>query len=313
MMLPSPAEVTDAGCAEDGASRLPTLEMFSVASRLRPIRPNTPSIATPSHAVTEVAAYKLGRSSWTSAGPDVTAWRRKPADGRFRQLAAAEAGRGGNSQADVATTLSLGSNSHPASTRVNKAAPSPGGRGHNQETAPLRADAADSSTESLMETDTDRGGATACFLHGLESSSRGTKGRWLVERFPAVRMHDYHGDLHQRLEQLTDQVAGLNDLILIGSSFGGLMAACFAARHPARCRRLVLLAPALNIARYRPPPEPLDVETLVVLGAQDTICPPDLVLPLARSSFRTLEIRLEEDNHLLHRVFPLLDWRRLLD
>jgi pimeloyl-ACP methyl ester carboxylesterase len=154
--------------------------------------------------------------------------------------------------------------------------------------------------------------ANLCFLHGLESSSRGTKGRWLAERFPDVRLHDYHGDLPQRLEQLEQHLTRLDDLILVGSSFGGLMAACFAARHPGRCRRLVLLAPALNFAGYRPPPAPLDVETLVVLGTHDTVCPPDLVLPLARASFLAPEIRLEDDDHLLHRVFPLLDWRTLL-
>lgn len=153
---------------------------------------------------------------------------------------------------------------------------------------------------------------TACFLHGLESSSTGTKGRWLAQRFPAVRMRDYHGDLGDRVDQLTDQVTGLDDLILIGSSFGGLMAATFAARHPARCRRLILLAPALNFEDYRPLAEPLDVETLVVLGAHDTTCPPALVVPLARASFRDPLIRVEDDDHLLHRVFPRLDWARLL-
>lgn len=163
-----------------------------------------------------------------------------------------------------------------------------------------------------MTTGPDRADTSVCFLHGLESSSGGTKGRWLAERFPAIRMRDYHGDLAERLDQLTEQVTGLDDLVLIGSSFGGLMAACFAARHPDRCRRLVLLAPALNFAGYRPPPAPLDVETVVVVGTRDTVCPPALVLPLARSTFCRLEVRLEADDHLLHRVFPRLDWHRLI-
>lgn len=163
-----------------------------------------------------------------------------------------------------------------------------------------------------MTTGSSGGAVTACFLHGLESSGAGTKGQWFAERFPAVLRRDYHGDLDQRLEQLTDQVAGHDDLILVGSSFGGLMAATFAARHPGRCRRLVLLAPALTFAAYQPPSEPLDVPTLVVLGVHDSVCPADRVLPLARATFRNLEVRLEDDDHLLSRAFPLLDWAALL-
>lgn len=152
----------------------------------------------------------------------------------------------------------------------------------------------------------------AVFLHGLESSSRGTKGRWFAERFPAVRVRDYHGDLDEWLHQLTAEVAGLGDLVLVGSSFGALVAVCFAVHHPERCRRLVLLAPALNLAGYRPPAEPVHVEALVVVGRHDTVCPPDLVVALARASLRDPEIRLVDDDHVLHRTFPRLPWARLL-
>jgi pimeloyl-ACP methyl ester carboxylesterase len=123
---------------------------------------------------------------------------------------------------------------------------------------------------------------------------------------------DYDGDLDRRLAQLETQTTGIERLILVGSSFGGLMAACFAARHPERCRRLILLAPALNFNGYHPPATPLTVETLLVLGRQDTVCPPDLVLPQARASFANLEVRIEEDDHMLHRTFPTLAWPSLL-
>jgi len=125
-------------------------------------------------------------------------------------------------------------------------------------------------------------------------------------------MQDYHGGLEQRLAQLEEQTAGAGPLILVGSSFGGLMAACFAARHPAQCQRLILLAPALNFSGYQPPTTPLAVPVFLVAGANDTVCPPDLVIPLARASFSNLEVRLEDDDHLLHRTFPHLDWPALL-
>lgn len=154
--------------------------------------------------------------------------------------------------------------------------------------------------------------ALALFVHGLDSSIQGTKAQWFRDHFPAVRMQDYQGDLNQRLTQLGAQVEGQDNLILVGSSFGGLMAVCFAIRHPERCRRLVLLAPALNFSGYQPPPAPLTVPTLLVIGTHDTVCPPSLVLPQARLTFSNLEVRVEDDDHMLHRTFPTLDWPHLL-
>ena len=150
------------------------------------------------------------------------------------------------------------------------------------------------------------------FLHGLDSSIQGTKAQWFRRHFPRVRLQNYTGDLDERLAQLEAQVAGLERLILVGSSFGGLMAACFALRSPERCRRLVLLAPALNFVDFHPPAAPIAVPTLVVTGAHDTVCPPALILPLARASFADLTVRLEDDDHMLHRTFPSLDWPQLL-
>lgn len=152
----------------------------------------------------------------------------------------------------------------------------------------------------------------AFFLHGLESSIQGTKAQWFRLHFPAVRMRNYDGDLPMRMGQLEAQVAGLDQLILIGSSFGGLMAACFAIRHPLRCRRLVLLAPALNFSGYTPPVVPIGVPAVLVIGEQDTVCPPDLVLPMARATFINLQTQLEDDDHMLHHSFPSLDWPDLL-
>ncbi|MDD2465334.1 MAG: alpha/beta fold hydrolase [Desulfobulbus sp.] len=154
--------------------------------------------------------------------------------------------------------------------------------------------------------------ATPIFLHGLDSSIQGTKARWFRLHFPQVQMQNYAGELSQRLTQLEQQVAGMENLILVGSSFGGLMATCFAIRHPEQCRRLVLLAPALNFAEYRPPTEKIIVPTLLVMGRHDTVCPPDLVQPQAEATFSILEVRLEDDDHMLHTSFPAFDWSTLL-
>nr|WP_320010984.1 YqiA/YcfP family alpha/beta fold hydrolase [uncultured Desulfobulbus sp.] len=150
------------------------------------------------------------------------------------------------------------------------------------------------------------------FLHGLDSSIEGTKAKWFRQNFPQMRMQNYDGPLEKRLSQLKTQVASMERLILVGSSFGGLMATCFAIEQPHQCLRLVMLAPALNFEGYKPPEVKIDVPTLLIMGRHDTVCPPALVQPKAQATFNNLEIRLEEDDHMLHDIFPRLDWPALL-
>jgi len=150
------------------------------------------------------------------------------------------------------------------------------------------------------------------FLHGLDSSGQGTKGRFFAEHFPHIHCPDFHGTLAKRLAQLTDLCQGLTSLTLIGSSFGGLMATCYAIDFPEKVGRLILLAPALNYGEYHPPPEKLSIPTLLVIGNNDTVTPPALVVPLAQQSFADLDIHLEDDDHLLNTTFPAMAWHELL-
>jgi pimeloyl-ACP methyl ester carboxylesterase len=153
---------------------------------------------------------------------------------------------------------------------------------------------------------------TKLFLHGLDSSGMGTKGRFFSRHYPDVERPDFDGTLGQRLDTLRELVSGRDELILVGSSFGGLMAACLASEMQERIRRLVLLAPALNFHEYRPPEEKISPETLLVIGKKDVVTPPELVLPAAEASFSRLQISLVDDDHLLHNIFTQLDWDRLL-
>ena len=150
------------------------------------------------------------------------------------------------------------------------------------------------------------------FLHGLDSSSKGTKGQWFAKHFPEVCTPDFEGDLATRLNTLEALCKDYNNLILVGSSFGGLMATCFAIRHPGRCRSLVLLAPALNFPEFLPPLEKIATPTTIIIGNQDTVTPPESVLPLAQKSFSQLQIFKYKDDHMLHNSFEQLDWQQLL-
>jgi pimeloyl-ACP methyl ester carboxylesterase len=150
------------------------------------------------------------------------------------------------------------------------------------------------------------------FLHGLDSSGFGTKGRYFAEKFPDMLRPDFAGSLTERMTRLHAIIADLADLIIVGSSFGGLMATCLAKERPADIKRVVLLAPALNFKEYQPPPARLPTETILIIGRHDTVTPPDIVISAAERTFARLHITVVDDDHLLHRSFQDLDWRALL-
>ncbi len=153
---------------------------------------------------------------------------------------------------------------------------------------------------------------TRIFLHGLDSSGSGTKGTYFSQRFPDMLRPDFLGTLQQRLVQLYELLGDRDNLIVVGSSFGGLMGACMAIDRPEKVHRLVLLAPALNFHEYRVPDRKIDTETVIVIGTDDVVTPPDIVVPAARATFSNLQINLVDDDHLLYNTYRDLDWDYLL-
>ena len=129
------------------------------------------------------------------------------------------------------------------------------------------------------------------FLHGLESSSKGTKGRWFSERFPDMLMPDFTGSLDERMIQLRHLLYGKNDLVLVGSSFGGLMATVYAIECCADVSKVVLLAPALNFHDFEQySSQSTDVRALLYTGDNDTVCPPEIIIPAAERAFTDLTV-----------------------
>jgi len=153
---------------------------------------------------------------------------------------------------------------------------------------------------------------TQFFLHGLESSSKGTKGRWFAKHFPEMIIPDFSGDLSSRLQSLKTQCEDLQNLTLIGSSFGGLMATIFAMEHEEQCSRLILLAPALNFPEFILSAVKISIPTKLIIGEHDTITPPERVLPLARKVFGDLDVSVYDDDHMLHKIFYELNWKEML-
>jgi pimeloyl-ACP methyl ester carboxylesterase len=154
---------------------------------------------------------------------------------------------------------------------------------------------------------------TRAFIHGLESTSRGTKGVFFRARYPEMIIEDYFGPFAQRMAQLEGLLAGKDNLVLVGSSYGGLMAAVYACLNEARVRKLILLAPALHLEPYNPYlNKKLGMPIAIFHGLRDIVVPLDTVRTIAEQLFENHTFNVLDDDHSLHAAFPTLEWDTLL-
>jgi pimeloyl-ACP methyl ester carboxylesterase len=154
---------------------------------------------------------------------------------------------------------------------------------------------------------------TRIFLHGLESSSRGRKAQFFRQNFGGMLTPDFTGDLNNRLARLREILQDTTDLIMVGSSFGGLMAAIYGLEYPDKVKKLILLAPALNFPDFSAwQGRTSHIPTALFIGRHDTVTPPGPVVDAAGATFTNLTVSLLDDDHLLSKSFLQLDWPALL-
>ena len=155
--------------------------------------------------------------------------------------------------------------------------------------------------------------ATLVFIHGLESASKGTKGQFFRQHFPEMIIEDYFGNFTERMQKLSGLLAGKNNLVLVGSSYGGLMAAQFTLLNENRVQKMILLAPALNLPEFSPGAgQQLHLPVTIYHGTNDDIVDPYAVKSIAEKVFCLLEHHLVCDDHPLSKIFPSLDWEKIL-
>lgn len=156
-------------------------------------------------------------------------------------------------------------------------------------------------------------GNTLVFIHGLESTAQGAKGQFFSQYFPEMIIEDYTGDFNTRMKKLNGILAGKTELIIVGSSYGGLMAVRYAMENESKVKKLILLAPALNLPEFKSGTcKQLIIPVIIYHGTGDDVVNPQIVKEIAVKCFSNLEHYLVDDDHPLHSTFPLLDWKKLL-
>jgi len=151
--------------------------------------------------------------------------------------------------------------------------------------------------------------AIKIFLHGLESSSRGTKAVFFRKKYPDMLTPDFTGSLEERLVGLEQILAGKSGLRIVGSSFGGLMGTLFTMKHEESVERLVLLAPAIHMLPSLPfALKSLSLPVHVFHGTKDDVIPLEQVQTVAQRFFSNLHFHTVDDDHFLHKTFETIDW-----
>jgi len=159
----------------------------------------------------------------------------------------------------------------------------------------------------------ENGKSAKVFIHGLESSSRGTKGAFFREKHPDMIVEDFFGTFDQRMAKLDSLLVGKKDLILVGSSYGGLMATVFALLNKEKVKKMVLLAPALDhMPLEMRKINRLSIPVTIYHGSRDDVVPAGEVHEIARKLFTGLTWSLVDDDHPLHKTFLNLNWDDLL-
>jgi len=151
------------------------------------------------------------------------------------------------------------------------------------------------------------------FIHGQESSSQGTKGHFFRQLFPGMTIPDFAGDIPTRMSKLNEILFGKNEIIMIGSSLGGLMAALYAFQNQDTIKKLILLAPALNLPEFDPYlSKKLTLPVFVFHGKNDEVIPSQLVQAIATKVFANLSFTLLDDDHRLTKTFTTIDWPKTI-
>lgn len=151
------------------------------------------------------------------------------------------------------------------------------------------------------------------FIHGQESSSQGNKAVFFRGLFPEMIIPDFVGDVSTRMSKLNEILIGKKGIIMIGSSLGGLMASLYAFQNQNRLKKLILLAPAINLPDFSSYlSKKLTLPVYIFHGENDEIIPLRPIQAIAENVFPDLTFTVMDDDHRLSRTFTSIDWPQLI-
>ena len=140
------------------------------------------------------------------------------------------------------------------------------------------------------------------FLHGLESQPGGSKFITLQGLGLGDVLEPDCSNLKvpsDRFRVVETALADKQRLVLVGSSFGGLMALKFAAAHPEQVAGMVLCAPAVHRTEtgWPPPAVQRTIPVRVLQGSRDATVP--LAAVEAYCAANGLPLTVVDDDHRL--------------
>jgi len=152
------------------------------------------------------------------------------------------------------------------------------------------------------------------FIHGLNSSNKGKKSIYFKERFPHMIIPHFTGSFDERMQKLYEILSQYSDIIIIGSSYGGLMATVYAMENESKVSSLILLAPALNILYLIDYPiRSLSTPTRIYHGINDMVIPIAEIRDISKKIFPNLSFFEVDDDHYLYNIFYKIEWDKLLN
>jgi pimeloyl-ACP methyl ester carboxylesterase len=151
------------------------------------------------------------------------------------------------------------------------------------------------------------------FIHGQESSSQGNKAVFFKDLFPEIIIPDFAGDVATRMTKLNEILIDKQGIVMIGSSLGGLMASLYAFQNQNRMKKLILLAPAINLSEFSQYlSTKLTIPVYIFHGKNDEIIPLKPIQAIAERVFPDLTFTVMEDDHRLSKTFTTIDWPKLI-
>lgn len=143
------------------------------------------------------------------------------------------------------------------------------------------------------------------FFHGKESRQYGSKYTYLTEKGYHVISPDFYTvDIEPRLQIAEKATENCKDMVVVGSSLGGLIAALLYNKYPERFKTYLLLAPAFHLPEAdvinKVPPN-----AKIIHGDADNIVL--LKYSIEFASKFNVELEVVQDDHRLSNSFPAID------